>query len=139
MLPCDRSPVPEFESDLALGRYGERVAARFLRRHGYRVLHRNYNAFAEEVDLVCREGKVLAFVEVKSRRDEKIARPAAAVDKRKQQRLTRAARQYLKLLSRPDVFCRFDVVEVILESGKRPRCRLIRDAHPVMSGGPGGS
>jgi hypothetical protein len=49
----------------AIGKYGERVAAAFLRRQGYRILYRNFLTPVGEIDLVCRCGEVLAFVEVR--------------------------------------------------------------------------
>ena len=46
----------------SLGRRGERVAARFLKRRGYRILHRNWRCPSGEIDLVCADGATLVFV-----------------------------------------------------------------------------
>ena len=59
----------------------------------------------------------LVFVEVKTRSSEDWARPAAAVDKERRGRLTRAALDYLRLLRNPPVKLRFDIVEVLLQDG----------------------
>jgi putative endonuclease len=109
------------------GSYGERVAAAFLRRQGYRVLYRNFLTRAGEIDLVCREGEVLAFVEVRSRASADFGRPAETVTPAKEQALRQAAARYLAMLGRPDIFYRFDVVEVMLVSGEVPKCELHRD------------
>jgi len=54
----------------ALGNRGERVAARYLRRHGHRILVRNYRCPAGEIDLVCSHDDTVVFIEVKTRTDD---------------------------------------------------------------------
>jgi putative endonuclease len=113
---------------LVLGRQGERLAARHLQRLGYKVLYRNFQAGkGGEIDLVCRHGEVLAFVEVKTRSDEFFGRPAAAVDRRKRRRIARGAMTWLRMLDMPDVTFRFDIVEVVMTEGP-PEIRLIENA-----------
>jgi putative endonuclease len=109
----------------AIGNYGERVAAAFLRRQGYKVLTRNYKTTRGEIDLVCRHGDVLVFVEVKTRAAVDIVPPAESIDERKEEALHRAAERYLELLDRDDVSHRFDAVEVQLKTGAIPVCTLI--------------
>jgi putative endonuclease len=101
------------------------VAAAFVRRHGYRVLTRNYKTTGGEIDLVCRHGDVLVFVEVKTRAEVDVVRPAETIDARKEEALRSAARRYLELLNREDVTYRFDAVEVRLKAGEIPACTLL--------------
>jgi putative endonuclease len=101
------------------------VAAAFLRRHGYRVLTRNYKTTRGEIDLVCRHGEVLVFVEVKTRAEVDFVRPAEAIDVRKEEALRHAARRYLELLDRAEIRYRFDAVEVRLKAGDIPACTLL--------------
>jgi putative endonuclease len=108
-----------------IGNYGERVAAAFVRRHGYKVLTRNYKTTRGEIDLVCRQGNILVFVEVKTRAEVDIVRPAEYIDERKQEALRAAASRYLELLDRDDILYRFDAVEVQLKPGAIPACTLI--------------
>jgi putative endonuclease len=110
---------------LEIGNYGERVAAAFLRRHGYRVLTRNYKTPRGEIDLVCRHGEILVFVEVKTRARVDIVPPSDSIDERKEDALRKAAESYLKLLDRDDIVYRFDSVEVHLKTGEVPTCTLI--------------
>jgi len=117
--------MPSLSTAAEIGNYGERVAAAFLRRHGYRVLTRNYETKGGEIDLVCRHGDVLVFVEVRSRAGEMFGRPGETIDARKEEALRRAARRYLELLDREDIFYRFDVVEVRLKAGAIPTCTLV--------------
>ena len=115
---------------LALGREGEELADRFLRKRGYRVLRRNFRGpRGGEVDLVCRDklrGE-LVFVEVKTRTSEEFGRPMSAVDTKKQRLIIRGAIAWLRMLEMPDITFRFDVIEVILEGGE-PEIRHIENA-----------
>ncbi len=116
---------------LALGRRGERLAARHLRHLGYKVLYRNFRrGKGGEIDLVCRHGDTLVFVEVKTRSDETFGRPSAAVDRRKRERLIRGAMTWLRLLNLPDISFRFDIVEVVTRT-EPPEIRVLENAFPL--------
>lgn len=98
---------------LRRGREGEAAAEAFLVAKGFVVLERNYRTRGGEVDLVCRDGDTVVFVEVKTRAAGGLTRPDEAVTPAKRGRLARAAMAYLSergLWERP---CRFDVVAVI--------------------------
>lgn len=102
---------------LRYGRLGERAAKRQLRRQGLKFLTANFRSDRGEIDLVFREQDCLVFVEVKTRSSEDWGRPASAIDRKRRKRLSHAALDYLKLLHRPPVKLRFDVVEVLLQDG----------------------
>jgi putative endonuclease len=89
-----------------------------LKRLGLKFLVANFRSPRGEVDLVFREHDCLVFVEVKTRSSEEWVRPAAAVNKERRQRLSRAALDYLRLLRNPPVKLRFDIVEVLLNDGE---------------------
>ena len=97
---------------------GEKLAAKYLRRAGYKILYRNYRAKGGgEVDLVCRDGNVLAFVEVKTRTSDKFGRPADAVTRDKRELIAKGARDWLRLLGDRAVVVRYDAVEVVAGEG----------------------
>ncbi len=125
----DRRPAPVIDSHNELGHYGERVALASLRRRGYRLLDRNYRTKAGEIDLICRDGQTLCFVEVKTRHSGPHMHPADAVHRNKQQRTVRAAQHYLQVHGSPRIVARFDVVEVFITTGQIPECRVIADAY----------
>jgi putative endonuclease len=102
---------------LQYGLLGERAAKKHLKRHGLKFLTANFRSGRGEVDLVFRDSDCLVFVEVKTRSSEEWLRPAAAVDKERRRRLSRAALDYLRLLKNPQVKLRFDIVEVLLKDG----------------------
>ncbi len=112
------------------GAEGEEAACRVLRRVGYKILARNYRGPRYEVDIIAREGDVIAFVEVKMRAPGGEESAAAAIDERKQKRIARAAEH--SLMTHPEAqeaLCRFDVVLVEAEAGAKPRRgKLMRDA-----------
>ncbi len=120
---------PSSRAHLRLGTRGEKLAARYLRRHGFKILYRNFRGRrGGEIDLVCRERDVLVFVEVKTRTREDFGRPLDAVNRAKQRRLSLGALAWLRLLGNPDILFRFDVVEITMAEGKPPRIELIRNA-----------
>ncbi|MGN1360548.1 MAG: YraN family protein [Kiritimatiellia bacterium] len=97
-----------------LGRWGEGIAAEHLRREGYFILGRNVRVPPHgEIDLVARKEGTLAFVEVKTRRDERYIRPADAVNAEKRRNISRAVRGFLRKASFPGLLYRCDIVEVV--------------------------
>jgi putative endonuclease len=113
---------------LRRGKLGERAAKKYLRRHGLKFLTANFLTPRGEIDLICRDGGCLVFIEVKTRSSEEWARPAAAVDRERRQRLTRAALDYLHRLKDPAVKVRFDIVEVLLQDGRVREVRHLANA-----------
>jgi putative endonuclease len=119
--------APSLTTPAQTGSYGERVAAAFLRRRGYRILYRNFLTPVGEIDLVCRRGDMLVFVEVSTRASTDFGRPVETIGAQKQEALRQAAERYLELLGRPDIYYRFDAVEVMLVTGQVPVCTLFED------------
>lgn len=100
------------EERLALGRWGEEEAERFLRRAGYKILARNFRTPVGELDIIARHGKLLVFVEVKTRRSAAFGSPQEAVGPVKQRQIVRAAQWYLGNGHGKGLQPRFDVVAV---------------------------
>jgi putative endonuclease len=99
---------------LETGKWGEKVAAKYLKKRGYKLLgERVHIGTRDELDLIARDGEILVFVEVKTRGSEKYGSPASSVNKHKRHTLSRAAVRYIKKLRNPRICFRFDVVEVI--------------------------
>jgi putative endonuclease len=117
---------------LPLGVRGEKLACRYLKRNGYKILFRNFRGrTGGEIDVVCRDNDTLVFVEVKTRTREDFGRPFEAVNREKQRRISRGALAWLRMLDDPDILFRFDVVEVIVAKGVKPRLELIKNAFPL--------
>ena len=123
-----RESKPSGDSRAVLGRKGEAVAVRHLRRLGYRILKTGFRTRFGEIDIIAEEKDTLVFVEVKTRRDLEAGDPVEAVDGRKQRRLVRLADAYLQQRGTPEAICRFDVVSIVLPRLGRSRVDLYRNA-----------
>lgn len=106
------------------------MAASWLRSRGVCVLRRNFRwGNHGEIDLVCREGDTLVFVEVKSVRSRRGGAPAYRITEGKRRKMRQAA-HYWCLHLQQEVPVRFDVVEVWLRGGERPELRYTPAAFP---------
>jgi putative endonuclease len=103
-----------------LGRKGERAAARFLRQRGYTILRRNVRYRYGELDLIALRDDVVAFVEVRTRRQGTHADLFRSIDRAKQHRLYRAACAVIKRYHLSNRHLRFDIITILWPEGKRP-------------------
>ena len=116
-----RTWVRQWRSPQPLGKRGEDVAARFLKRRGYLIVARGQRDMLGELDLVAIDQRTIVFVEVKTRKSHHAGHPAEAVGEAKQRRLTRLALGYLKRHDLLEYQARFDVVAVTWpDSDQRP-------------------
>jgi putative endonuclease len=115
----------------SFGQRGEDLAARHLRRNGYRILERNVRLAGCEIDIIAREGDTVAFVEVKTRRSDDHTAPEDSVGATKQRHIQRAAELYCKHHPEPGTYYRFDVVSVLLPDEGKPTITLLRNAFPA--------
>ena len=111
-----------------LGRAGEDAAVDALRARGYRIVARNVRMRGGELDVVAEDAGTIVFVEVKARRSTAFGTPAEAVGPRKQRTLCHLALRYLAGRRLGDRPCRFDVVEVWVDSAGALRVAVLRDA-----------
>jgi putative endonuclease len=109
----------------AIGQAAEDAAARWLSTAGMAVVERNVRFAEGEIDLVCRDGDVVVFVEVKCRRPHWGEGPGEAVAWYKRRRLVRLAERYLRARRLERARCRFDVVAVTLEANGRHTVRHV--------------
>ncbi len=112
------------------GEWGEKLAARFMRKLGYKVLGRNVRLGPrDELDVIVRQKDLLVFVEVKTRKSEAYGRPSDAVNTAKRRALSRAAVHYLRDCAYPNVYFRFDIIEIVGEPKQgTPTIRHIENA-----------
>jgi len=95
------------------GLHGEDIAADYLVRKGYKILHRNLRLSHLEIDLICRDGDCLVFIEVKTSRGEKYGHPATWIDDKKQEKLHRAAQMFIEREAIEGLDIRFDAVTIL--------------------------
>lgn len=112
-----------------LGQRGERYAAKWLRRHNYKIVAGGNRTRYGEIDLVAIDGETIVFVEVKTRRSHEIGDAAAAVNSEKQRRIIRSALAFLKEHRLLEYAVRFDVVAIVWpEDAARPQLEHIKNA-----------
>jgi len=113
----------------SFAREAENAAANFLRKRGYRILHRNYTTRVGEIDLIASDHRTICFVEVKGRSTKDFGSAEASVTPVKQKRLRRTAQIFLARNKLAESDCRFDVVAVTpCLKGSGYDCELILDA-----------
>lgn len=97
-----------------LGELGERIAERWLRKHGYTILARRFRFGRRDIDLVAQRESTIAFVEVKARKGVEFGDPVEAVHHRKQRELTKSARVWIDRHGRDGELYQFDVVGILV-------------------------
>lgn len=107
------------------GKMAEQIAAEYLAEQGLAVLACNFRVRGGEVDLICRDGAYLVFVEVRLRRDGAFGGARDSITYQKQQKIIMAARHYLARL-RQDYPCRFDCI--LMSSLSSEGVEWVRDA-----------
>jgi len=118
-----------------LGKRGEALAARYLKRKGYKIVGRGEQTGRGELDLIAVDGRTIVFVEVKTRQSHEMGIPADAVDAEKQRKLTRCALTYLKRHDLLEHASRFDVVAVTWPDGKPPEIQHYQNAFEATGSG----
>jgi len=119
--------LPPGRSRKEIGEEGERLAAAFLRKLGYKLLRRNWSAAGGEIDIIARDGEEVVFAEVKARSSAQWGDPEEAVNLPKQRSICLAARQFADRYRLRDRTLRFDVVAVLL-GGVQPEIRHFKNA-----------
>jgi putative endonuclease len=119
-----------------IGEAGEKLAARFLIKNGFRLVVANFKipigrnsrgaSVTGEIDLIAFDGDVLCFIEVKTRSSDEYAAPIAAVDARKQRQITRTARMYRKTFRLDPIKFRYDVVSIVLKKESKPEIEIFK-------------
>jgi putative endonuclease len=99
------------------GRRGELAAAQYLRRIGCDILAANFRTRFGEVDIIAADSNYIIFAEVKTRAKNSMLLPREAVDYKKQQKIIKAASQYLSV-NRVNLQPRFDVIEITTTGGE---------------------
>jgi putative endonuclease len=103
------------------GRRGEATAARYLAQRGWTILHRNWRLGHKEIDLVARRGRVVAFVEVKSRSGPDFGHPLESITPFKRREIEQVARAWVARFGTPRSVYRFDAIAIV-RHGAAPLC-----------------
>ena len=112
-----------FTKSRETGNIGEALAAKYLKKQGYKIISQNYCDYKYEIDIIAENETTLAFVEVKTRTSVSLSaaggRPASAVTPEKQRKIIEAVNHYRSYNSTKKRIS-LDVVEVYLDKNKKP-------------------
>lgn len=111
-----------------LGRRGEALVATALEKRGWRIVNRNYRFGHREIDLIARRGRVVAFVEVKTRAGVGFGDPLEAVHALKRREIEKVARAWIARHGAASDRYRFDAAAVLWPPSAPPRVRYVKDA-----------
>jgi len=113
------------------GRLGEDLAVTYLADNGYEILEQNWRYGKNEIDIVCKKGQFVVFVEVKTRSTAYFGHPEESVDKKKKGFMIRAADAYVSQKNMEHEV-RYDIVSVLIDK-HRHTIRHIEDAfYPTL-------
>lgn len=96
----------------SLGKWGEELTVEYLVKEGYAIVERNWRVNRLEVDIIASKGRVIAFVEVKTRRSAEGMDPLQAMTPQKIRHLVNAANSYIRMTRTP-LSPRFDIATII--------------------------
>lgn len=111
-----------------LGKSGEEVALRYLKRKKYRILETRFRLFRGEIDIIAFHQKTLVFVEVKTRKSRDFGLPEEAVTPAKQKQIRKIAQGFLAVRKMPQVECQFDVISLMKTGENKYSIRHIKNA-----------
>lgn len=109
-----------------LGKWGEDLAADYLRDKGYVIIDRDWKSGHHDLDIVAKEDETLVIVEVKTRRNRLFGNPEEAIDYKKRQSLQSAINHYVKS-HRIVNSMRFDIISIVGNIGDKPEIDHIID------------
>jgi len=102
-----------------IGAIGEKLAVDFLKKRGYKILHKNFRCRGGEIDIIAQQGDCLVFVEVRTKKGSGFGTPEESVTRSKQERLISLANTYLQTCDNPPSSWRIDVVAIELASNNK--------------------
>ena len=100
-----------------IGKLGENVTCKYLRKNDYKILDRNFSCKQGEIDIIAFDvkNKEVVFFEVKTRTSFDYGFPSEAVNKTKQMHILNSAKYYLYCKKLENCFVRIDVIEVVID------------------------
>ncbi|MBN1369119.1 MAG: YraN family protein [Dehalococcoidaceae bacterium] len=101
------------------GKTGEKIAAEYLLKNGYRILARNYTSRLGEIDIVAEYGNELVVVEVRTKTGASFGLPEESITRSKQRKLITMAEYYRKANPGGPEDYRIDVIAVTLGTGDK--------------------
>ncbi len=116
---------------LDLGKRGEEIAFKKIKKLGYKCIERNYRCPLGEIDLIARHKDCLVFIEIKTRKGRDTGYAKEAINPRKKRQISKSALYYMKENNCCDTRSRFDVVAISIRQ-EEPEIEVIQNAFEVV-------
>ncbi len=115
-----------------IGKKGEDTAEKYLKKHGYRIIEKNFKSPSGEIDIVALDKGTIVFVEVKTRNSDEFGPPELSVTSTKRQKIIKSAFHFLSKKRIKDTPCRFDIVSITgSPDQKEKEVKIIKDAFEI--------
>ena len=112
-----------------VGKLGEKLAQKFLKKRGYHIRETNFRCREGEIDIIARQGDYLVFVEVRTKSNLDFGTPEESITQAKKEKLIASALTYVNTHQNLLSLWRIDVVAIELDAkGKTKRIELIENA-----------
>ncbi len=115
-------------SKQSTGAIGEKLASKFLKKQGYKIVEKNFRTSLGEIDIIALDRGTITFVEVKTRKSTTFGYPQEAVSSKKQKKISQVASMYLNQKNLNSEKARFAVVAILLSPDQTDKIELIKDA-----------
>ena len=101
---------------IQLGKFGEKIAEKYLKNKGYGIIAKNFYSREGEIDLICQKNGIVFFIEVKTRTNQNFGWPEEAVTDQKLEKIAAAAEKYLTE-NKINGEWQIDIISVIIDQG----------------------
>ena len=115
-----------------IGKIGEEIALKFIKKQGYEVLEQNWRYKKFEIDLIAKDGETLVVIEVKTRKSDALGAPDVFVDKKKQRFLIKAINEYTHQKQLENEI-RFDIISVLYDNNQEKVEHIKEAFYPIVS------
>lgn len=111
------------------GKLGEKLAQKFLKKKGYRILETDFRCRMGEIDIVAQQKDYLVFVEVRTKSSLDFGTPEESITQSKKEKIINSALTYISTHQNLPLLWRIDVVAIeVDQKGKSKRIELIENA-----------
>jgi putative endonuclease len=100
-----------------LGFSGEQAVAEYLKKQNFTIIEQNYTSYFGEIDLIAKQGELIVFVEVKTRKINYFP-TSTVVTYPKQKKIIKTAKHFIMQKQIVDKVLRFDVATVTVDKSK---------------------
>ena len=127
MNPLKNNLSANRQSNKTTGNVGEIIAGKYLEKNGYEILEKNYYSRDGEIDLICKKGNELIFVEVKTRKNIRFGFPEESITNKKQMNLAKTAEKFLNQSGYKYGAIRVDAVSIIIEKNRHAKIKHFKN------------